>query len=104
MAAVTLVEVGAATWEAASVVGAADSMVAVATAEVLVATTVDIAAERTGAAIAAARIREGMQAEVDTVAHTQREAPVLPDRGRGKVKARGTLLQAGTDSREIMAR
>jgi hypothetical protein len=104
MAAATLVEVAEATW-AAALVGAAGSMAVAATAEALAATTGDTAAGVMEAAIAAARIPEVMQAEGHTAARTQAEAPLPPDRGRGKVKAlRGTLLRVGTDSREIMAR
>jgi len=102
--AATLVEVGAATWEAASV-GAAASIVAAATAEALVATTVDMAAERTEAVITAARIPEVMPAEGDTVACIPAEALLLPGRGRGRVRARrGTLLRVGTDSQKATPR
>jgi len=65
----------------------------------------DTAAELMEEAIAAAHTREAMQPAADTAAHTRAEAPLLPDRGPGKAKARrATLLRVGTDSREIAAR
>ena len=103
MAAATLVEVAAATWEAATV-GAAGSMAVAATAEALAAITVDTTAEVMAAVITEARLPEDMQAEGDTAAHIQAEVPLPPDLGRGKAKARrGAIRPAGTASREITA-
>jgi hypothetical protein len=104
MAAATLVEVAVDIWVAASV--GADSVVVVATVEVLAVTAVDTAAEPTEAVITAARIPAAMQAGEGTAAHTQAEVPLLPGRGRGKAARarRGTRRRVGTDSREITVR